>query len=111
MRNRFFSNGTVRRGSLKILTSCVLFQSSPPDVRYPDVPGQGDPSDEAHPVPGAALSGRAGGSDQGDRAQEPLERRPGWLHHRRRHRCLPGEREREREEKKKKKRWLERVQF
>ena len=37
-----------------------------PDVRDPGVPDQRDPSDKAYPVPGAAVSGRAGGGDEGD---------------------------------------------
>lgn len=37
-----------------------------PDVRDPDVPGQRDSFNQTHPVPGAAVSGSAGGGDKGD---------------------------------------------
>lgn len=67
-----------------------LTHTCAPDVRDPDVPGQRHPADQAHPVPGASLPGRAGGGDQGDRTQKPLERRAGGLHHWRCHRCLSG---------------------
>lgn len=66
---------------------CVCYT----DVCDVDVSDQRNPSDEAHPVPGAAVSGGAGRCGESDGAQEPLERRPGWFCHRRRHRCIPGE--------------------
>lgn len=65
----------------------------PSDVRDPGVPDKRHPSDQAHPVPGAAVSGRAGRGGEGDRTQKPLERCPGRVCHWRGHRCLSGEKE------------------
>lgn len=67
------------------------------DVRDPGVQDQRDPPDEAHVMPGAAVSGRASRGGEGDRTQEPLERYPGWIRNRRSHRCLSGNKEKREE--------------
>lgn len=61
------------------------------DVCDTDISDQRNSSDEAHIMPGASVSCCAGRGSESDRAQEPLERCPGWFCHRRSHRCIPGE--------------------